>query len=227
MSHNDKRTPHTDALETLGMIHQHDEKRDAIHLGVEPVIAASASLYPGQRIGIIDGHAYATGIEWDGKIVPYHGIVDPFLPKGPLPGEAFWFVMAPRMITSLRHVWEHPDFPDSRETSHEVTAPKAWDDLSDAERKTHVAIGTELGKAWEFLEEYARELSDYDDQFTADDLFDTGKVNLEDPSGWNYLVGGSSMEGERPSAEYWEAMSVLLNRDLTEVNKPNFFSCSC
>lgn len=25
MSHNDKRTPHTDALETLGMIHQHDE----------------------------------------------------------------------------------------------------------------------------------------------------------------------------------------------------------
>ena len=227
MSHNDKRTPHTDALETLGMIHQHDEKRDAIHLGVEPVIAASAGLYPGQRIGIIDGHAYATGIEWDGKIVPYHGIVDPFLPKGPIPGEAFWFVMAPRMITSLRHVWEHPDFPDSRETSHEVAVAKAWDDLSDAERKTHVAIGTELGKAWEFMENYAEELSDYEGDITAEQLFDQGLEAIEDPNGYSYLVGGSSMEGERPSAEYWEAMSVLLNRDLTEVNKPNFFSCSC
>lgn len=227
MSHNDKRTPHTDALETLGMIHQHEEKRDAIHLGVEPVIAASAGLYPGQRIGIIDGHAYATGIEWDGKIVPYHGIVDPFLPKGPIPGEAFWFVMAPRMITSLRHVWEHPDFPDSRETSHEVAVPKAWDDLSDAERKTHVSIGTELGKAWEFMENYAEELSDYEGDITAEQLFDQGLEAIEDPNGYNYLVGGSSMEGERPSAEFWEAMSVLLNRDLTDIEKPNFFSCSC
>ena len=227
MSHNDKRTPHTDALETLGMIHQHEEKRDAIHLGVEPVIAASAGLYPGQRIGIIDGHAYAAGIEWDGKIVPYHGIVDPFLPKGPIPGEAFWFVMAPRMITSLRHVWEHPDFPDSRETSHEVAVSKAWDDLNDAERKTHVAIGTELGKAWEFMENYAEELSDYAGDITAEQLFDQGLEAIEDPNGYNYLVGGSSMEGERPSAEFWEAMSVLLNRDLTNVEKPNFFSCSC
>ena len=223
MSHNDKRTPHTDALETLGMIHQHDEKRDAIHLGVEPV-EAGEYLDVGAIIGIKDGKACRSTKHNGIKAL---GIVDPFLESKVLPGQRFWLVVMPRQITSLRHVWEHPDFPDSRETSHEVAVTKAWDDLSDAERKTHVAIGTELGKAWEYLEEYARELSDYDDQFTADDLFDTGKVNLEDPSGWNYLVGGSSMEGERPSAEYWEAMSVLLNRDLTEVNKPNFFSCSC
>lgn len=112
MSHADKRTPVTDALETLGMIHFKPEKRDAIHLAVEPVIAASAGMYPGQRIGIIDGHAFIAGTEWDNsKRVPYHGIVDPFLPKGPVPGESFWFIMAPRMVQSLRHVWEHPDFP--------------------------------------------------------------------------------------------------------------------
>lgn len=223
MSHNDKRTPHTDALETLGMIHQHDEKRDAIHLGVEPV-EAGEQLAVGAIIGIKDGKAYQSTKRNGIKAL---GIVDPFLESKVLPGQRFWLVVMPRQITSLRHVWEHPDFPDSRETSHEVAVSKAWDDLSDAERKTHVAIGTKLGKAWEFMENYAEELSDYEGDITAEQLFDQGLEAIEDPNGYNYLVGGSSMEGERPSAEFWEAMSVLLNRDLTNVEKPNFFSCSC
>lgn len=223
MSHNDKRTPHTDALETLGMIHQHDEKRDAIHLGVEPV-EAGEQLDVGAIIGIKDGKAYQSTKRNGIKAL---GIVDPFLESKVLPGQRFWLVVMPRQITSLRHVWEHPDFPDSRETSHVVAVSKAWDDLSDAERKTHVSIGTELGKAWEFLENYAEELSDYKGDITAEQLFDQGLEAIEDPNGYNYLVGGSSMEGGRPSAEFWEAMSVLLNRDLTDVEKPNFFSCSC
>lgn len=110
MSHADKRTPVTDALETLGMIHFKPEKRDAIHLAVEPVVAGS-TLSVGERIGIINGVAYSSGYMVDDKVVPYHGIVDPFLPKPVREGESFWFVMAPRMVQSLRHVWEHPDFP--------------------------------------------------------------------------------------------------------------------
>ena len=110
MSHADKRTPVTDALETLGMIHFKPEKRDAIHLAVEPVVAGSILLV-GERIGIINGVAYSSGHMVDDKVVPYHGIVDPFLPKPVREGESFWFVMAPRMVQSLRHVWEHPDFP--------------------------------------------------------------------------------------------------------------------
>lgn len=112
----DSRSPITDALETLGMIHFKQEKRDAIHLAVEPVEAA-VNLKPGQRIGIIEGKAYWAGwhiqteTEID-KLVPYHGIVDPFLPETVQAGEFFWFVMAPRMVKSLRHVWEHPDFPE-------------------------------------------------------------------------------------------------------------------
>lgn len=111
--HNDKRSPSTDALETLGMVHYKPEKRDAIHLAVEPV-TASMVLSPGQKIGIINGCAYITGMELGvtrAIKVPYHGIVDPFLPCAVSAGEKFWFVMAPRMVQSLRHVWEHPDFP--------------------------------------------------------------------------------------------------------------------
>lgn len=110
------RTPSTDALETLGMIHFKPEHRDAIHLAVEPV-KAGLPLFPGERIGIVDGFAYPAGyklvLEEKSVLIPYHGIVDPFLPKRIVtPGQSFWFVMAPRMVTSLRHVWSHPEFPD-------------------------------------------------------------------------------------------------------------------
>lgn len=118
MSHADKRSPSTDALETLGMIHFKPEARDAIHLAVDPVVA-SQPLRVGQKIGIINGKAYPAGnilkrMSHPDMIIPYHGIVDPFLPRTVEPGETFWFVMAPRMVTSLRHVWEHPAFPESK-----------------------------------------------------------------------------------------------------------------
>ena len=111
---NDTRSPITDALETLGMIHFKKEKRDAIHLAVLPVVA-DEDLRPGFRIGIIDGVAYPANyirtINGEEVRIPYHGIVDPFLTTDVREGESFWFVMKPREVRSLRHVWEHPDFP--------------------------------------------------------------------------------------------------------------------
>lgn len=118
----DSRSPITDALETLGMIHYKPEKRDAIHLAVEPVVAAYR-LIPGQKIGIHNGKAYpmpdkenpygyALLDDPDKTMTTYHGIVDPFLQTAVLPGQSFWFVMKPREVRSLRHVWSHPDFPE-------------------------------------------------------------------------------------------------------------------
>ena len=60
---NDTRSPITEALETLGMIHFKKEKRDAIHLAVEPV-AAGCRMKPGDRIGIVDGFAYPVGYQF-------------------------------------------------------------------------------------------------------------------------------------------------------------------
>lgn len=99
----DKRKVSTDALETLGTIIGPGEKRDAIHLAVLPVIAG-ARLYPGQVISAKDGVASP-----DPKGV---GIVDPFLSSAVQPEEYFWMVLKPRLVTSLRHVWSHPAFPD-------------------------------------------------------------------------------------------------------------------
>jgi hypothetical protein len=102
----DKRSVATDALETLGTIISDDEKRDAIHLAVEPVVAGE-SLRAGDHIALRGGVAIRAARDYG------LGIVDPFLSVDVKAGERFWLVVYPRQITSLRHVWEHPAFPAS------------------------------------------------------------------------------------------------------------------
>jgi hypothetical protein len=102
----DKRTVATDALATLGMIHDKQEKRDAIHLAVIQVTAHN-SLLPGESISSIDDVAYA---DENGL-----GIADPFLTNLIREGDQFWMIIKPRLITSLRHVWEHPAFDNEPE----------------------------------------------------------------------------------------------------------------
>lgn len=109
----DKRQVATDALDTLGSLIGPDEKRDAIHLAVEPVVAVE-DLQPGDHVGLVDGGA--------GRCDHPVGIVDPFLEYPVRAGERFWLVVYPRQINSLRHVWEHPAFPASGETN--VTRPR-------------------------------------------------------------------------------------------------------
>lgn len=109
------RTVTTDALATLGTILDGSEKRDAIHIAVEPVKVSwsSRALNPGE-------HVYFN--QFDGcrpAVTESHGIVDPYLTKPVQPGERFWLFIKPRTITELRHVWEHPDFPSSTEKDWE------------------------------------------------------------------------------------------------------------
>lgn len=115
----DKRKVSTDALETLGSILGDGEARDAIHLAVEPVTAGER-LYPGQDIGIHEGKAFAS------LNIKKLGIVDPFLVGGVNAGQKFWLVVYPRQITSLRHVWSHPDFPENPDLTVEKEKSLEW-----------------------------------------------------------------------------------------------------
>jgi hypothetical protein len=113
----------TDALETLGTIIDVDQRRDAIHLAVDPV-EAGEKLYPAQDIGLSGGKAWAAGT----AIKPL-GVVDPFLKTPVFPGQRFWLVIYPRKINSLRHVWSHPDIPDVPELLpplSKVAFSEAW-----------------------------------------------------------------------------------------------------
>lgn len=97
----DVRPVATDALATLGNVIT-EGARDAIHLAVEPVIAGCL-LHPGEHVGIVNGVATRRA---EKKL----GIVDPFIVGRVMKGQKFWLIVYPRQISSLRHVWEHPDF---------------------------------------------------------------------------------------------------------------------
>lgn len=112
----DVRTVATDALATLGTIHTEKQHRDAIHLAVEPCIAGE-TIPVGADIVLdqVDGEtlAYCT---INGQRLGRGqglGIADPFIKADFIEvGEPFWFIMYPRQVHSLRHVWEHPAFPN-------------------------------------------------------------------------------------------------------------------
>lgn len=200
----DKRTVATDALETLGTIIDDKQKRDAIHLAVEPVIAGQV-LSPGMHITVENGVAFRTE-EGEGL-----GIVDPFLTQKVKKGERFWFVMYPRQVHSLRHVWTHPAFADeagTRATSISKVDSERW------------------------LREFCQS-SDCPDYQVVMELIDKGTLASRDEE--YYDVGGRIDEdylhfsgldahGAIPP-EFWVHAENVLGRKL-EFHPPHF-SCSC
>lgn len=197
-------TVSTDALGTLGTIIDETAGRDAIHLAVEPAIAGE-QLHPGQHIGMENGVAVAKGETF--------GIVDPFL-KGPVrPGQRFWFVIYPRQITSLRHVWEHPMFPG---------APKEFQptveelDLAD---RTRMRIFKAQSEQW---------LRDWLDRSGSGPDYETFIRAVQDDSlDDEYLhIDGTDAAGEIPP-EVWPHVEAVLGRRLPKSHLPQYFSCAC
>lgn len=186
----------TDALETLGTIIDDTQKRDAIHLAVAPVRAVQR-LMPGDHITIVEGRA-SKARTGDG-----HGIVDPFLEQAVRPGETFWFVMYPRKVTSLRHVWAHPDFPDEVGT----------------EAASLGGITKASAEAW--LRDFCAK-GDCPDFLTVMQIVENGDDNQWDS---NYLhFTGFDAHGEIP-AEFWVHAEAYLGHKIDR--KPAYFSCGC
>lgn len=201
----DKRSVFTDALETLGNIIDDTQKRDAIHLAVEPIVAKSR-LYPGQDVAV-DGSP-------TGKLV---GIVDPFLKEPVNPGERFWLVIYPRQIKSLRHVWSHPDFPET-------------DCAVEQEQAVNYDLIVEESKKW--IEEFIsriNESSDGNEWLYYDELMKGANAYLDSLKNKfrDYLNLGELLEGVRVPEEFWVHFEVITGRKKPEEANGQFFTCSC
>lgn len=183
-----KRKVSTDALETLGTIIGPDEKRDAIHLAVLPVMAG-ARLYPGQSITATDGIANPdeSGV----------GIVDPFLDGVVHPEQMFWMILRPRLVTSLRHVWSHPAFPDELGTGEDSGKAAARAALERIAARCNIST-----------EHLIRGAHDY---------IDTGE----------YLCEGGRWEGVYVDDEFWDHFEAYTGRKVPGGERGSFFSCTC
>lgn len=215
----EKHQTSTDALDSLGSIIGPDEKRDAIHLAVEPAVA-SVVLNPGQHVSIDP----ATNIASPAKTNQGVGIVDPFLTTSVGVGEQFWLVVYPRQINSLRHVWEHASFAPSTDLAPKVDA-------------VDPAPATALrDKAEKWLREYAEKnfyivgdggendgdiYGGYDDYGLSFDGFIGKFLNADD----EYVhFSGMDASGEIPE-ELWANLETYVGHPIER--RASYFSCSC
>lgn len=205
----DKRSVHTDALETLGTIIDETAKRDAIHIAVEACVAGE-TLYPGQHIGIVNGVAKASAPE---KL----GIVDPFINGSVMTGNRFWLLVYPRQITSLRHVWDHPKFPESEKKTEvrEVIKEVIKEVVVYKDKEKTLTFEQQRSEDW--IRGYAVELG-----ISFEDLMEGADAHLRHG---DYLVKGGTLEGEYTKDEFWDHYEVLTGTTVKE--RGNFFSCSC
>lgn len=185
----------TDALETLGTCPIPDNSgRDAIHLAVEPAVAGM-TLKSGERIKIANGKAVRAILN------DATGIVDPFIKTYVDEGERFWLVVLPRTITSLRHVWSHPDFPEEGVVS---AAP---------------ANSKEASEAWlhKFIDS-----ADCPDYHTV-----IGAALHNDSWSKEYLhFDGQDAHGEIPP-EFWDHVEIVTGQKIERKDRASYFSCSC
>lgn len=191
------RSPTTDALDTLGTIITVNEKRDAIHLAVEPVIAGE-DLEPGMHVRLVGGKAYVTKV---GKGV---GIVDPFLEEGPYEGQMFWLVVYPRQIKSLRHVWEHPSFPKSSQTVNNTSPTQNLEAIKDA-KKAITIIAESIEATYDELMRAAHDYYDNDEMWNEGERFEAIDNSIPD--------------------EFWAHYSTVTGKPYKDLG--HFLSCSC
>lgn len=202
--------PVNDATASLGTIHTETQQRDAIHLAVEPVVAGGI-LRPGDHIGILNGFAVKATAK-----VKALGIVDPFLTSFINKDEKFYLILFPRMITSLRHVWEHPDFQPLASVAAEPVDPEAV-------HKMRVLIGDREAVAKQVIIDTAEELG-----VEFEELMDHAHAKRVDSSHyWVHEDDGGKFEGECIPDNFWEAFEIYTGKIVPEDSKYNFLSCSC
>jgi hypothetical protein len=108
----------------LGQLIQGEAQRDAVHIAIAPVVAATA-LQPGLPVGLDEQGRAAC------NVAKHVGVVDPFLKTTVKEGQRFYLFLFPNTVTGMRHEWQHPAFPELQKPDNGVSpeskaAAEAW-----------------------------------------------------------------------------------------------------
>lgn len=201
----DRRSVSTDALGTLGSVLTEEDPhtRDAIHLAVM-CVTAGERLAPGASVGFREDVGYGIAYETGDHL----GIVDPFIDRHVQKGEKFWMVVKPRTITSLRHVWDHPAFDESKYKTPAITR------LQEFAGNISVSYSELIGGATDFLKEGSHMSNG--SQFEG--------VSTYDGFWADYQVA----TGEQAIMETgWDTGKNLADKAKQDGWDESFFSCSC
>jgi hypothetical protein len=199
-----------DATLTLGTIITEEMARDAVHVAVENV-AASETFRPGQHVSVKDGIAYPA---CNGKPV---GVVDPFLSSLVEAGERFWLFVYPRTITSLRHIWQHPDIPAITDQQVVQATEEANPDRAESEAWMREFCSRNDCPPYDILMMMLRG----EDVTTV--YGDHVSYHLDREY---FSISGMDAHCAIPNI-FWQHAEVLTGRTFTRRERPRYFTCSC
>jgi len=174
----------------LGQYPIGNEPRDAIHIAIIPM-QAGEGLRSGDKVKLVNGKAFKTN-----SFTP-DGVVDPYISSVLWKDQWFWLCLYPKTVINLRHEWEHPAFPPSKEASEK------WlrDFVSKADCPSYEALLAA----------------------TTGDKIDDEEVRYEIDD--EYLTFyGSDAHGDIPPTLWMHIENVTGKKC---KYKPTMFSCSC
>lgn len=183
-----------DTQQTIGKFHNATYERDAIHVAIMSVVA-NEHLEPGEHIGFTE-HGYRVTANPRGgyKLI---GIVDPFLPKDVKEGDRFWMMLYPNTITSLKHLWTHPDISATGRGT--ASASEKW------------------------LRDFADRVdADYDEMMRVAETH----CDENNKWGGDYLIEGGKWEGQSTPDEFWTHFAAVTGKTPAD-GPTGIFSCSC
>ncbi len=160
----------------LGLLIEGEASRDAIHVALAPV-TSDQTLNPGQRVALVKGRSDLVEASNSDTI----GIVDPYLRSPVQPGQRFWLCLYCRTVTSLRHQWTHPAFPEEMSTMVDKAASVRW-----INEYSH-QVGLSYEELMDGAEEYQKD----------GDLTSTGDRDEDtDPAFWDHweIVTGRKVD---------------------------------
>jgi len=190
-----------DAVETMGTLLPDDVGgRDAVHVAVVSV-RAGCYLHPGQTVTFVDppvaGKEPVVTEEYEEQSV---GIVDPFLKDSVNRGERFWLYLYPRTITSLRHNWTHPAFPEPQSANLAYVPPSKQLE-SEMWLRTYA---TNIGMPFDELMAASKDWIDHE----------------------NFYAMPMNESPDIPP-EFWLHLERYLGQRIEHDKREHFFSCAC
>lgn len=189
----------------MGQLLDASAGRDAVHVAIAPVIAAHI-LKPGEHVGLIGDEDEPMKV---GRVSDKIGIVDPFLVEPLMPGQRFYLFLYPNTVTSLRHVWAHPAFPD------QIASVESQEPRAVSERWIR-AYAEEVGVSYRICMD------------AADDYLASVDRHPEKPWSRESHILGYDTPGivHAKKEEFWKHYEVVTGKKV-DNHKATFFSCSC
>lgn len=190
----------------IGLIHNKDLPKDAIHIAIAQV-RAGEELKAGDRVGFKEGNEVVF------KDTNTIGIIDPFI-EGKVAKDCLCYLfLFPNTVTSLTHNWEHPLF---NRTPERIEVARKW-------------LGDNCGDYYDYgYGDPDGRVKEYSNAENFIDMFSKGEFTWFAASGDDFSEYYNSNKDGTFRKQFWDNLEIVTGVLATKKQRDQeYFACSC